>query len=69
MSYAPGSSSKCCVNCANWAGPRTEKFGHAETSAPSVRGKCYQNVGCVTPGPCASEGSSCSKFQKWAALK
>lgn len=70
MSWTPSSSSKCCANCANWAGERTEKFGSAQTPDPSTRGKCYANVFCgVTQGPTAMSGSSCAKFQKWAALK
>ena len=70
MSWTPDCNSKRCVNCANWAGSRKEKFGSAEAPSPSERGKCYANVFCgVTPGPTASEGSSCSKFQKWSALK
>ena len=70
MSWTPSSSSKCCANCANWAGERTEKFGSAQTPGPGTRGKCYANVFCsVTQGPTAMSGSSCAKFQKWAALK
>ena len=69
MSYSPSSSAKCCANCANWAGPRTMRVGGVETPAPDVRGKCYHNVGCVTPGPNACSGSNCDKFQKWGALK
>lgn len=69
MSWTPDWNARRCVNCANWGGPRKEKLGSAEAPDPSVRGKCYQNVGCVTPGPCASDGSSCVKFQKWGALR
>lgn len=69
MSWSPVSSEKCCANCANWGGVRKEKLGRAEVISCGDRGKCYQNVGCVTPGPCASGGNGCSKFQKWAALK
>lgn len=71
MSKTWTNTTKCCATCANWAGPRTEKYGtYSETESPSVRGKCYANVFCgVTQGPCACDGSSCSKYQKWAALK
>lgn len=70
MSWTPDRNAKRCVNCTNWAGPRIEKFGNAEAPDPSSRGKCYANVFCgVTQGPTASDGASCSKFQKWAALR
>ena len=71
MSKTWTNTTKCCATCANWAGPRTEKHStYAETESPSVRGKCYANVFCgVTQGPCAFDGSSCSKYQKWGALK
>ncbi|MBR5280868.1 MAG: hypothetical protein IKU26_07885 [Clostridia bacterium] len=61
---------KCCATCTNWAGPRVEKFGSAETPEPGSRGKCYANVFCgVTQGPTAMDGANCAKYQKWAALR
>ena len=70
MSATFTGSTKCCATCANWAGPRTEKYStYSETESPSVRGKCYAGLGDALPGPTASYGSSCSKYQKWPALK
>lgn len=62
---------KHCATCANWAGDRRPSgCGFAQTNSPSDRGKCYANVFCgVTQGPTASDGGSCSQYQKWAALK
>lgn len=69
MSWIPSNDAKRCANCANWAGPRKEKLGCAEVPSNNERGKCYHNVGCVTEGPMACDGTSCTKFQKWGALK
>lgn len=71
MSKTYTDSTKCCATCANWAGPRTAQYNcYSIVESPSIRGKCYANVFCgVTSGPCAGDGHSCSKYQKWAALK
>lgn len=71
MSWTASKNQRCCATCANWAGPRTEKYGSsAETESPSVRGKCYAGVPAdSTPGPTAMAGTCCSKYQKWSALK
>lgn len=70
MSKTYTGSTKCCATCANWGGPRTEKFGSSEVASVGDRGKCYAGVPCsVTQGPCSSEGGSCAKYQKWPALK
>ena len=51
MSKTFTGSTKCCATCANWGGPRTEKFGSAETAGPGVKGKCYAGVfSAVTQG-------------------
>ena len=64
------SHSKCCLTCVNWAGQRTIKYGHAETTSPGERGKCYAGVFCsVTQGPTAMSGNSCNKYSKWPAIK
>lgn len=71
MSKTYTSSTKCCGTCANWGGPRTAQYdSYSIVEAPDTRGKCYANVFCgVTQGPCSCEGSSCSQYQKWAALR
>ena len=71
MSKTYTSSTKCCGTCANWAGPRTvQNNSYSIVESPSTRGKCYANVFCgVTQGPCSCDGSYCSKYQKWGALR
>ena len=71
MSKTYNSSNKCCGTCANWGGERTVQYNaYAIVDSPSARGKCYENVFCgVTQGPCSCEGTSCSKYQKWSALR
>ena len=70
MSKTFTGSTKCCATCANWGGPRTEKFGSAETAGPGVKGKCYAGVfSAVTQGHNDCSGYNCAKYQKWAALK
>lgn len=71
MSWSANSDWKCCATCANWAGPRTVKFGRtSEIESPSIRGKCGANVFCgVTQGPIGSSGHDCAKYQKWGSLK
>lgn len=73
MSKTWTNSTKCCATCANWAGPR-QVSGHGaycETESPGVRGKCYAGIsGDATAGPTAmAGGTSCPKYQKWAALR
>ena len=64
------SNSKCCATCAHWAGERKPSGGFAQTNSPGDRAKCWENVFCgVTQGPAAMSGTSCSKYQKWSALK
>ena len=65
------SSNKCCATCANWAGERKLIHSSAcETATVDVRGKCYANVfSSVTQGHAAMSGTSCSKYQKWGALR
>lgn len=65
------SNSKCCATCAHWAGERKPSgCGFAQTNSPSDRAKCWEGVFCgVTQGPSAMSGASCSKYQKWSALK
>ena len=61
---------KFCATCSNWGGQRTVKGTWAETDSPSVRGKCYANCpGSASPGPSASEGRNCSKYDLWKAIK
>lgn len=71
MSKTFTNSTKCCATCNNWAGERKLLYSSSvETADPGVRGKCYANVFCsVTQGQCASDGFSCSKYQKWGALR
>lgn len=70
MSKTFTNSTQACATCANWGGPRTEKFGNSvETSDPSVRGKCYKGHGDALPGPCACAGYGCRDYTKWGALK
>jgi len=64
--WTPTKNTKCCATCANWRGERKDKGFGVETQSPSDRGKCGAGVFCgVIPGPCACEGTSCSKYVKW----
>jgi len=71
MSKTYTNTTKCCATCANWGGQRKEKYNtYSETESPDVRGKCYAGISSTSPlGPCSCEGSYCSKYQKWSALK
>ena len=71
MSKTYVSTNKCCGTCANWAGPRTVKFGsYVDVANLNDRGKCCANVPCsVTQGFSSSEGTYCAKYQKWPALR
>ena len=72
MSKTFTNTTKCCATCANWAGCRQAVYNNSsvETDSPSVRGKCYVGAICtVIPGPTASDGYNCSKYQKWGALR
>lgn len=68
--WNPTSSTKCCATCANWAGERVPKPLGVEVPSTSTRGKCYAGVfTSVSSGQCACEGRSCTKYQKWGALR
>ena len=71
MSKTYTNTTKCCATCANWGGPRIEKFGtYSETNGPGVKGKCYAGVfSSCTDGHDDCSGYNCSQYQKWAALK
>ncbi len=58
---------KCCATCANWAGNR--KVDYAKTAvvdSVGESGKCYCNV---FYNPHATQGTNCSKYSLWAALR
>lgn len=68
MSYGAYKTSKTCLACANWGGPR--KVGacnRAETDSMDTKGKCYIGRGVSPSAANASYG--CSSFEPWAALK
>lgn len=72
MAWTQTESSKCCLTCANWGGDRSVRpsSSTAETDSPSERGECYEGVYCnVSDGQRACDGRSCSKYEKWSALK
>lgn len=64
-------NTKCCATCANWGGVRKATSArNAETGSPSDRGKCFAGVSCgVTQGPTAMQGTSCSKYDLWSAIR
>ena len=69
MSWGASKNTKCCITCSKWCGPRQLKMGRAETNSPGDRGKCTEGKGDAIPGPAASGGSSCNKYELWSALK
>lgn len=70
MAFDKNKSAKCCLTCANWAGPRSIGGGWAKTEHPDTRGKCNAGVfSGVTQGHRACDGTSCSKYQLWSALQ
>lgn len=71
MSKTYSGSNKCCATCANWGGPRTLQHNtYSYVESINDTGKCYANAPVArTQGPYACEGSSCPKYQKWAALR
>lgn len=70
MSKTYTNTTKACATCANWGGPRVEKYGsYVETSDPGVRGKCFKGHGDSLPGPCSCDGFNCKDYIKWGALK
>lgn len=67
--WTPTKNHKCCATCANWSGARKAHGSLSEVASNSMRAKCLAGCsGSAMPGPCACEGSNCSKYQPWPAI-